>query len=86
MIAIPKNLGGVNENGSLISRGVIYTTETKPYVEGIQHNLEYCIPTHGQCYRTLEFTFDPRGFVCDPSEIIARAFDQGFGGDGGGRL
>ena len=48
-----------------------------PYAKGIQHPLKLCTQDHGKIHRSLEFTFDPSDFVCDPSKIITCVLDQG---------
>jgi len=61
-------------------------SENEPYIKSIKRRLKYWISEHGQINRSIEFTPDPGDFACDPSEILARAPDQGVDGSvGSGR-
>ena len=66
----------MSENESAVSRGASHSTGMKPYIEFIQYCLKPCIPNNGHIHRSLEFTFDPGDFVCDPSKIISRGFER----------
>ena len=83
-----KDLQGASENKSTVLGSVFCSTGTKPYLERIEHHLKRRIPEHGHSHHSLEFTFDPSEFVCDPSKIISRVFGRGFGrsGSGGGAV
>ena len=63
-----------------VSQEVSSSTGTKLYIKFLQRNLKRSIREHGQLHRSLECTVDPGNFVCDPSKIIPRVFDDGFDG------
>ena len=59
------------------------TPRTKAYIECTQGRPKHCIPNHGERDRSLELTFDPDSFVCNPSEIDTHIPDQAFDGQSG---
>ena len=75
-----KDLRRVNRSESTRVRGVVHSTEIKPYVKCLQHRLNHWIPKDNQIHYYSKFMFDPCDFFCDPSEIIPRVFDRDFDG------
>ena len=53
--------------------------KTGPHIKCIQRRLKHWVPGDGQVHCSTKFAFDPDGFICDPSEIVVRIFDQAFG-------